>query len=96
MLHEPKLTHRLPDSATLGRMLWLLERMLAQGERTSIHYERMAPFSRGTYFRTRNACIAHGLVTPLGSGRVLRPEPARIHAFLGQALPRLTALAALR
>lgn len=92
MIHEARLTPRLPDSATLGRMIWLLDRMLAQGERTSIHYERLAPFSRGTYFRTRNACIAHGLVTPLGSGRMLRPEPARIAAFLGQVVPRIAAL----
>ncbi len=95
MLHEPSLSPRLPDSATIGRMIWLLERMLAQGERASIHYERLAPFSRGTYFRTRNACIRLGLVTPLGSGRMLRPEPLRIKAFLGKVMPRLGALAAL-
>ncbi len=93
MIHAPSLSPRLPDSATLGRMIWLLERMLAQGERASIHYERVAPFSRGTYFRTRNTCIAHGLVTPLGSGRILRPEPQRIRAFLGQVMPRLITLA---
>ena len=95
MIHEPALSPRLPDSATLGRMLWLLERMLAQGERPSIHYERIAPFSRGTYFRTRNACIRFGLVTAPGSGRILHPEPARIREFMQRIMPRLVALAAL-
>ena len=70
MLHEPNLSVRHPDSATLGRILWLLERMLAQGERASIHYERIAPFSRGTYFRTRNVCIELGLISAMGSGRI--------------------------
>lgn len=94
MMHEPALSPRMPDSATLGRMIWLLERMLAQGERASIHYERMAPFSRGTYFRTRNTCIALGLVTALGSGRMLRPETQKIRIFLGQVMPRLISVAA--